>query len=233
MAAQGGDHFIDAALVEFLAPLPGPSFADLARAAVDGLGDLEQMALGVEDVDDLGGVGEVLVGKVPDPRRTVAEDDPARRLVEAAPLGLAQDAPCEGRRLGVGIAGGDGFDGGIVGGGAGVTHGAGVFVEGLRRPYDRELGLAGLGAAVGLLALAALDLGLARWHAGAVEAEIDGGGIAGLGLDDAAFVPGDLAPEGLGVAFDRLGGEGEAGQFAQQGAGALEAGPGRGDANHA
>ena len=166
----------------------------------------------------------MLVGKVPDPRRTVAEDDPAPAL--SKPRRSASRRTRRARRLGVGIAGGDGFDGGIVGGGAGVTHGAGVFVEGLRRPYDRELGLAGL-AAVGLL-----DLG-PRWHAGAVEAEIDGGGIAGLGLDDAAFVACDLAPERLGVAFDRLGGEGEAGQFAQQGAGALEAGPGRGDANHA
>ena len=72
------------------------------------------MALGLEAVDDPGGVGEVLVGEVPDPRRAVAEDDPARRGVEAAPLGLAQDAPCEERGLGVGIAGGDGFDGGGV-----------------------------------------------------------------------------------------------------------------------
>ena len=233
MATQGGDHLVDAALVELLAPHPGPLFADLARAPVDGLGDFEQMALGVEDVDDLDSVGEVFVGEVPDPRRAVAEDDLARRVVEAAALGLAQDALCEGRGLGVGIAGGDGFDGGVVGGRTGVTHGAGVFVCGLRRPYDHELGLAGLGAAVGLLATAALDLGLARRHAGAIKAEVDGGGIAGLGFDDAGLVCGDLAPERLGVAFHRLGGEGEAGQFAQQGACACEAGPGRSDAHHA
>ena len=47
MAPQGGDHFVDAALVEFLAPLPGPVIADLAPDPIDGLGDLEQMALGV------------------------------------------------------------------------------------------------------------------------------------------------------------------------------------------
>ena len=233
MAAQGGDDFIDAALVEFLAPLPGPSFADLTRASVDGLGDLEQMALGVEDVDDLDGVGEVLVGEVPDPWRAVAEHDLARRVVEAAALGLAQDAPCEGRGLGIGVAGGDGLDGGVVGGRAGVAHGAVVFVSGLRRPHDGELGLAGLGGAVGLFALAAFDFALARRHAGAVEAEVDGGGIAGLGFDNAALVAGDLAPERLGVSFHRLGGDGEAGQFAQQGACACEAGPGRGDAHHA
>ena len=233
MAPQGGDHFVDAALVEFLAPLPGPSFADLAPAPVDGLGNLEQMALGVEDVDDLDGIGEVLVGEVPDPRRAVAQHDPALGVVEAAAFGLADDAPGEGRGLGVGIAGGDGFDGGVVGGRAGVAHGAPVLVCGLRRPHDRELGLAGLGAAVGLLALAALDLGLACRHAGAVEAEVQGGGIARLGFDDTHFVGGDLAPERLGVAFHRLRRDGEAGEFAQQGARALEAGPGRGDADHA
>ena len=124
-------------------------------------------------------------------------------------------------------------DGGVVGGRAGVAHGAPVLVCGLRRPHDRELGLAGLGAAVGLLALAALDLGLACRHAGAVEAEVQGGGIARLGFDDTHFVGGDLAPERLGVAFHRLRRDGEAGEFAQQGARALEAGPGRGDADHA
>ena len=72
-----------------------------------------------------------------------------------------------------------------------------------------------------------------RTNAAAVEAEIEGGGIGELGFDDAAFVLGDLAPERLGMAFHRLRSDGEAGQFAQQGAGAVEAGPGRGDADHA
>ena len=85
----------------------------------------------------------------------------------------------------------------------------------------------------GLLALAALDLGLARRHAGAVEAKIESGSIGGLGFDDAAFVAGDLTPERFGVALHRLRRDGETGQFAQQGAGALEAGPGGGDADHA
>ena len=38
MASQGGDHFIDAALVELLAPIPGPPLTDLAAVCVDGLG---------------------------------------------------------------------------------------------------------------------------------------------------------------------------------------------------
>ena len=99
MAAQGGDHVVDAPLIELLAPLPGPAIADLTADPVDGLGDLEQMPLGVEDVDDLDRVGEVLVGEVPDPRCAIAEDNPAPGRVEAAAFGLAQDAPGEGRGL--------------------------------------------------------------------------------------------------------------------------------------
>ena len=75
-AAQGGDHVVDAALIEFLAPLPGPAIADRTADPVNHLGDLEQMPLGVEDVDR-DGIGEVLVGEVPDPRRAIAENDPA------------------------------------------------------------------------------------------------------------------------------------------------------------
>ena len=199
MAAQGGDHFVDAPPIELLASLPGPLMADPAADAVDGLGDLEQMPFGVEDVDDLDRVGEVLVGEVPDPRRAIAEDDPAPGRVEAAAFGLAHDAPGEGRGLDVGVTGGDGLDGSVVGGGTRIAHGVPLLVGGLRRPHDGEPGLAGLGAAVGLLALAALDLRLARRHAGAVEAEIEGGGVGRFGFDNPAFVAGDLTSQCLGV----------------------------------
>ena len=130
-------------------------------------------------------------------------------LVEAAPLGLAQDAPCEGRRLGVGIAGGDGFEalspsrrharGGRVCQGLRLLRGSWRF---------------------GLLATA-VDLALARWHAGAVEAEMTVGASQGSG---SAFVPGDLAP--ASVAFDRLGGDARPAIFSAT-IGAREAGPRR------
>ncbi len=148
-----------------------------------------------------------------------------RRAWRGAVSGLAQDALGERRGLGVGIAGGDGFDGGVVGGRAGVAHRAAFLVLGLRRPHDGEFGLSGFGGSIGLLARAVLDLTLASRHAGAVEVKIEGGGIAGIGVDDAAFVAGDLAPEYLGVSFHRLRCDDEAGEFAQQGAG-------RGDAEH-
>ena len=74
-----------------------------------------------------------------------------------------------------------------------------------------------LGAAVRLFALAPHDFGLARRHDGAVETEVEGGGIAELGFDDAAFIPGDLASESLGVAFHRRLGQTQAAfRLAQQ-----------------
>ena len=96
-----------------------------------------------------------------------------------------------------------------------------------------DLGLARLGGPVGLLAPSAAGLFLAHRHAGAVEAEMEGAGIGGLGLDDGRLVGGDLAPERLGVALRRLGVDVESGQFAQQLAALGEADPGRGQAGHA
>ena len=100
---------------------------------------LEHMALGVENIDDLDGVGEVLVGEVPDPRRAVAEDGMARCGGEAASPGLADDASGKRRRFGVGIACGDGRDGGVVGGRPWVAQGAALLVGGVGRPHHREL----------------------------------------------------------------------------------------------
>ena len=94
-AAQGGDHLVDAALVELLAPLPGPAIADLAADPVDRPGCVEQVALGVQDVDGLEGVGEVLVDEVPDPRRAVAED----ALPEAAGTAGPATSVCARRSI--------------------------------------------------------------------------------------------------------------------------------------
>ena len=57
------------------------------------------MLLGVVDVDDFDGAGELFGRQVPDPRGAVAKDNPAGRGVEAAPLRLAMGALCEGGRL--------------------------------------------------------------------------------------------------------------------------------------
>ena len=92
MGAQGGEDVVEAALVEFVAACLPPPVGEIGACPVDGFGDLGQMLLGVEDVDDLDGAGGVLVGPVPDPRGAVAEDDAARRRGEASASGLARGA---------------------------------------------------------------------------------------------------------------------------------------------
>ena len=148
------------------------------------------------DVDDLDGVGGILAGPVPDPGGAVAEDDGLRDLIEAAALDFPEHAAGEGRGVGVGVSAGDAFDGGIAGDGIGVAHGQAVFVPGLGRPDDGELGFTGFGGAVGLLALAPLGLGVAHGHAGAVESEIEGGSLGRFEFQDLAFILGNGLTEG-------------------------------------
>ena len=62
------------ATVEFGTPVPGPPVGQVGPRAVDDLGDVAQVLLGVVDVNDLDGAGELLGGDVPGPR-AVADDD--------------------------------------------------------------------------------------------------------------------------------------------------------------
>jgi hypothetical protein len=96
MVLEGGEEEVEAALVEFVAALFSPGVGEVGCGAVDGLGNVEQMLLGVEDIDDLDGVGEMLVGPVPDPRGAVAEDDLPGDSVEAAASGFTNGAKGEG-----------------------------------------------------------------------------------------------------------------------------------------
>ena len=86
----------DAAVVELVAAAPGPAFRHVGAGDVDRLGDVPQVLLGVEQIDDLDGAGEQLVGDAPDPQRAVAQHDPAAGAVEAAPARLAFHAPANG-----------------------------------------------------------------------------------------------------------------------------------------
>ena len=76
MDAQGGEEGIDAALVEFVASVFSPLLGEVGAGSIEGLGDLEEMALGVEDVDDLDGTGKCSSARfqiqaAPSPRMTV------------------------------------------------------------------------------------------------------------------------------------------------------------------
>ena len=187
----------------------------------------------MEDVHDLEGVGEVFLGEVPDPGGAVAEDDLLRGVEEASALDLAEDPFGEGGKFGFGVEDGDGLDGGVVGDGVRVAGGIAVLVARVCGPDDGELGFAGLGGAVGLFALTAPGLGLADGDAGAVESEIEGVGVGGLGFDDLVLVLRDGAPEGFGLSFHQLGLDVETGQFGQKLAGFGEADASRGDPGHA
>ena len=96
MDIEGGEEVVEAALIEFVASLFSPGEGEVGCGSVDGFGDVEQVLFGVEDIDDLDGGGEMLVGPVPDPRGAVAEDDLPGDSVEAAALGFANGAKGEG-----------------------------------------------------------------------------------------------------------------------------------------
>jgi hypothetical protein len=110
----------------------------------EGLGQVGEVLAGVEVVHDLGGSWEVLVGDFPDPFGAVAEDDGLADLAEpaAAVLGFGVDA--EGR---------GGFEGGDVGGRAGVLDRvAGERVASGLGEEAADFDLAGAGPSVGMLA---------------------------------------------------------------------------------
>ena len=96
MLLEGGEEVVETALIEIVAALLSPGDGEIGSGAVDGLGGLEEVLLGVEDVDDLGGAGKVFFGEVPDPGGAVAEDDLLRGVEEASALDLAEDALGEG-----------------------------------------------------------------------------------------------------------------------------------------
>ena len=61
---QDGSGIAD---VQFVVALVRPLLAQVAARPVNGLGHVREVLLGVEAIDDLDGVGEVLAGDVPDP----------------------------------------------------------------------------------------------------------------------------------------------------------------------
>jgi len=94
---------------------PGPLAAEVSAGAVDRLGDVGEMLLGVEQVDDLDGAGKQFVGQVPSPGGTIAKLDSARGAVEAAAARFAVHAVRERREAGGGVGTGGAPDGRRVG----------------------------------------------------------------------------------------------------------------------
>lgn len=63
------------------------------------------MLLGMEEVDDLDGLGEVFGGGVPDPGSTVSQDDLDRGGIEAGSLALREYQSGKVGGSGIGIPG--------------------------------------------------------------------------------------------------------------------------------
>ena len=105
----------------------------------EGPGEVVQVLAGMEQVHDLGGLGEFRGGYVPDPGRTVAEDG---HLADVA--GAAADA------FGLHQAGehGGGLERGHIAGGVPVRDRVALAVELILGEEDGELDLAGAGPAV-------------------------------------------------------------------------------------
>ena len=66
MDAQRRDEGAEPAGVQLGTPVPGPLVGQVGPGAVDGLGDVAQVLLGMVDVDDFDGAGKLLVGDAPD-----------------------------------------------------------------------------------------------------------------------------------------------------------------------
>ncbi len=130
------------------------------------------MPLGVVEVADLEGAGDVLVGKVPGPRGALAEHDAALGLVEAAPWCLTLDTRGAHRGGLVRVTRGRALDGGRVGDRPRVAYGRAFVVAAFGAPDRDQLDLSGVGRAVGLLAVAADELRLAQRHAGPSHAQV-------------------------------------------------------------
>ena len=107
MSCELLDDEVATPLVQMVAPDLCPLCRKIAPGPVKGIGDVEDVLPGMEDVDDLDRVRDMLVGEVPDPGRPVPEDGPALDAEEPASPGLAQHPPDEGNRLPIRVVGSD------------------------------------------------------------------------------------------------------------------------------
>ena len=110
MEAKRREDVVDRARVQFIAPRLGPLLCQVAPGAVDGLGHIPQVPLGVVEVDDLDGPGKVSIGEVPDPERAVSQYHAATGLFETTPGRLADHALNKLGRMRVGVARGSALD---------------------------------------------------------------------------------------------------------------------------
>jgi hypothetical protein len=116
-AGSAGDR-VDVAVVQLVEPLVQP-LGWVGDDEVEQAGEFVQVFAGVEQVHDLGGCGEALLGQVPDPAGPVAQDHELAQVFAAAASGFGGEQVSEVL---------DRFQGGQVAGGVGVPDRAAVGV---------------------------------------------------------------------------------------------------------
>ena len=192
-----------------------PGVAVLGVVGMQEPRQVPQVLAGVEEIDDLEGTGKVLLGEVPDPFGTVADDDLLLGAAPATVPGLEVKPLAE--LLGV-------LDGTGIGGGVGIANREAFVIPLGLREYAAKLGFARMSGQAVELTLAASGLLLHNRHAGAVHLHIEGGhGLADHdgqielhgAVDLLLLALRDVRANGFGHALDRFGGYRQTGQQPQ------------------
>jgi integrase len=92
LAADGVEQRLEFSVVEFFLP----SFCPLRRAwmseTVQSFSEITQVLFGMIAVHNLGGIGKLILGKIPNPKGPISEHDSTWRMAEAAARSLPPDA---------------------------------------------------------------------------------------------------------------------------------------------
>jgi len=128
-------------------------------------------------------------------------------LGETAAVCLALDARCEVRQVGASIQSGCTFNRGRIGNRSWIAYRFAFPIPRFRRPDGDQLGFAGFGRSVRLLARAILDFLGAHRHPRAIHAQVHSGSGRSYFprfFDLLLFIDGDLGSQGLGRSFHLL-----------------------------
>jgi len=225
------EQVVEVSLVQLVVAILGPGTGFGALGPEDFLGRLAQMLLGMEEVNDLDGIGEVFRREVPDPEGSVSDDHATFSFHEPASLGLPIDPPGE---VGRGAPGGRGtFDGGRIGDGVRIPDRADLRVGDGGAEEGAELDLSRFGRAIRLLAGPSFQLLFSHGEAGSVQAHVEGGGNwSRIGGDLLRLLSGDLFTQTLRRSLHLLGTYPKSGELRQERGPLLEADHGSDDTDH-
>src|SRR5580704_1997566 len=144
--------------VEFFHPAFRPLRSWRRSRTVQSFSDITQVLFGMIAVHNLGGIGKLIVGNVPNPQGPIPEHDRSRRLAEAAAGSFSPDALSEGRTCRSGIQRTGTLQGCGIGDRSCIADGCAFFIQRFRAPNGAKFYLPGLGRSVRLFAGPAHEL---------------------------------------------------------------------------